>query len=438
MATVLAKAVLNPLLTAPLWLALTAPQTRDQLLQYLGQYLSHTTLERATTTLKWLSILGLTRLANRLLNDLAENNFRLSSERHRYDWPREIALVTGGTGGFGSLICKALAAKGITVICVDIPSELTADLKRHPNIHYFRCDITDHAAVQRLASNVRENNGNPSILINNAGVAFDHHIMTATPDQLRRIFDVNIISHYYLLQAFLPAMIVDKKGHVVSLASMASFISGPGLAPYEGLQQECRSMHNAPEITFTIVHPTFAATPLIKSFETRLKADGVPILAPEVVTDAVVAQIMRCKGGQIILAGGMGWLAGIRGFPQWVQQVLMMTTDAGNRRAFAAQKTGDGVKGEHVCEREFELQGTMFIAQAFRPGPYEPLAPRTTRYEVVGVCRSSDHGLVSNAIVVVLVKVNDPRTVEMLRGEGKVCGTDDGGVREEGSVWLPT
>ncbi|KAK1087762.1 hypothetical protein LTR33_000883 [Friedmanniomyces endolithicus] len=230
MATVLAKAVLNPLLTAPLWLALTAPQTRDQLLQYLGQYLSHTTLERATTTLKWLSILGLTRLANRLLNDLAENNFRLSSERHRYDWPREIALVTGGTGGFGSLICKALAAKGITVICVDIPSELTADLKRHPNIHYFRCDITDHAAVQRLASNVRENNGNPSILINNAGVAFDHHIMTATPDQLRRIFDVNIISHYYLLQAFLPAMIVDKKGHVVSLASMASFISGPGLA----------------------------------------------------------------------------------------------------------------------------------------------------------------------------------------------------------------
>ena len=75
----------------------------------------------------------------------------------------------------------------------------------------------------------------------------------------------------------------------------------------------------------------------------------------------------------------------------------------------------------------------MFIAQAFRPGPYEPLAPRTTRYEVVGVCRSSDHGLVSNAIVVVLVKVNDPRTVEMLRGEGKVCGTDDGGVREEGT-----
>ncbi|KAK1078995.1 hypothetical protein LTR33_006765 [Friedmanniomyces endolithicus] len=117
------------------------------------------------------------------------------------------------------------------------------------------------------------------------------------------------------------------------------------LALHEGLQQECRSMHNAPEITFTIVHPTFAATPLIKSFETRLKADGVPILAPEVVTDAVVAQIMRCKGGQIILAGGMGWLAGIRGFPQWGQQVLMMTTDAGNRRAFAAQKTGDGVKG---------------------------------------------------------------------------------------------
>ncbi|KAK0282405.1 hypothetical protein LTR57_011934 [Friedmanniomyces endolithicus] len=355
MAASLAKALLNPLLTAPIWLALTAPQTRDQLLPHLSQYLSHTSIERTTTALKWLSILGLTRLANRLLNDLAENNFRLSSERHRYDWPREIALVTGGTGGFGTLICKALAAKGLTVICVDIPSELTADLKRYSNIHYFRCDITDHATVQQLASDVRANHGNPSILINNAGVAFDHTIMNATPDQLRRIFDVNIISHYYLLQAFLPAMIADKKGHVVSLASMASFISGPGLAPYsgtkaallalhEGLQQECRSMHNAPEIRFTIVHPTFAATPLIKSFEARLKADGVPILTPEVVSEAVVAQIMRCKGGQIILAGGMGWLAGIRGFPQWVQQVLMMTTDAGNRRAFVEKQIEDGVK----------------------------------------------------------------------------------------------
>ncbi|TKA79467.1 hypothetical protein B0A55_04211 [Friedmanniomyces simplex] len=351
----MAKVGFNPLLTGPLWLALTAPQTRNQLLQFLTKYLSHTSIERATSTLKWLTVLGLTHWGNRVFNELAQNNFRLSSEAHRYDWPNEIAVVTGGTGGFGSLICKSLAAKGLTVICVDLREDLPAHLQRHANIHYFRCDITDPAAVQRLAADIRRAHGDPSLLVNNAGVAFDHHIMSASPDSLRRTFDVNIISHYYLLQAFLPAMIADKKGHVVSLASMASFVSGPGLAPYsgtkaavlalhEGLQQECRVVHDAPEIKLTIVHPTFAATPLIKPFEAQLKRDGARILAPEVVSEAVVKQILSCTGKQIILAGRMGWLAGLRGFPQWVQQLLLRTTDAANRRAFAGKGVGGGLK----------------------------------------------------------------------------------------------
>ncbi|KAK3635526.1 hypothetical protein LTR56_014693 [Elasticomyces elasticus] len=349
MAAPIANIALNPLLTAPLWLALTAPQTRNEVIQHLGKYVSQTTIERATGTLKWLAILEAARLGSRLFSELAQNNFRFSSEAHRYDWPKEIALVTGGAGGFGSLMCKSLAEQGLTVCCVNRVDVLPPHMK-HANIHYFKCDITNNDAVQQLAKDIQDKFGrHPSILVNNAGVAFDHIITTATPAQLRTIFDVNVNSHYYLIQAFVPAMIADKKGHVVSLASMASFLSGPGLAPYagtkaavlalhEGLQQECRAIYNAPEIKFTIVHPTFAATPIIKAHEEQLRKDGARILAPEVVSDAVVKQILSCKGKQLIVAGDMGWIAGVRGFPQWLQQIMFRFADAPNRRDFARKK----------------------------------------------------------------------------------------------------
>ncbi|KAK3071634.1 hypothetical protein LTR53_008276 [Teratosphaeriaceae sp. CCFEE 6253] len=357
MAAPISRLALSPVTTGSIWLALTAPQTRDQALAHLGKYLSQTSIDRTTTALKWLTILGLARWANRAFSDLAENNFRFSSEGHRYDWPNEIAVITGGTGGFGSLMSKALAKKGLTVICVDLRDELPAHMQSYPTIKYHRCDITDVAAVKQLAEDIRAQHGkDPSILINNAGIAYDHTILTASPDSLKKIFDVNLLAHYTLLQAFLPAMIQAKKGHVVSIASMASFISGAGLAPYagtkaavlalhEGLQQEVRVLHRAPEIKFTVVHPTFAQTPLIEPFEQQLKSDRARILRPEVVSEAVVRQILRCRGGQVVLGGDIGWLAGIRSWPQWLQQTLIRTTDGGHRRGQAAKEGKTGGSG---------------------------------------------------------------------------------------------
>ena len=80
-------------------------------------------------------------------------------------------------------------------------------------------------------------------------------------------------------------MIKNKKGHVVATASVASFVSPPGLIPYcntkaavmslhEGLQQEMRVMYKAPEIKFSVVHPTYAATPMIQPFEDDIKKAG--------------------------------------------------------------------------------------------------------------------------------------------------------------------
>lgn len=77
----------------------------------------HATIVRA---LKWALALGLVKTTNRTLNHLALNNYRLRSSAAQWRWDKEIAVVTGGCSGIGSLIVKRLTTKGVTVAILDI------------------------------------------------------------------------------------------------------------------------------------------------------------------------------------------------------------------------------------------------------------------------------------------------------------------------------
>jgi all-trans-retinol dehydrogenase (NAD+) len=347
---IIAQTVLHPLLTGPLWFLLTAAPAniKEPVIQSLRQHVSAETLTRAISVLKWLTILGVGRWINNALSVLAQNNFRLRSEKHRYNWPKEVAVVTGAAGGFGRLMTLDFASRGINVVAVDIVDKLPKDMQNHPKITYYKVDITDPEAVKQLAREVSQAHGDPSILINNAGIAAkDMNIMSISPESLNRIMSVNLISHYYTVQAFMPAMIAGKKGHIVTVASMASFVSPPAMAPYnntkaalvsfhETIQTETRLIHQAPEIKFTIVHPTFAETPLVTPYLDELKTSGLLIMPPKVVSDAIVKQVLSCTGGQIILPPVYSAVTGLRSLPHWVSQGLMRLSEMSTSKGFEA------------------------------------------------------------------------------------------------------
>lgn len=86
---------------------------------------------------------------------------------------------------------------------------------------------------------------------------------------------------------------------------------------HEGLAAELRNHERGlgvPEIKLTCVHPTWAATPMTEAFRDKLPA----LLEPQTVADAVVKQVLSGRGKQIILGGGVGWIAGIRAWPSWL------------------------------------------------------------------------------------------------------------------------
>lgn len=354
MASIIRNTAFNPVITGGLLLALTrAPDNiRVPLLQKLQEVLSATTIANAITSLKWLFGLGLAKRISNAFSDLAQDNFNLRADS-RYDWPNEIVLVTGAAGGFGTLFCNDLAAKGLTVVGTDIVE--SPSWETGPKRHYYQCDITDREAVMSMAERIKTEVGNPSILINNAGVAFNHSLLKVKEATLHKIFGVNLFSHYYTLQAFLPAMIEQDKGHVVNIASMASFTTTPSLIPYsntkvaalslhEGLRTELRTIYDAPHVRASVVHPFFATTPMTAKFASDITSSGAKMLDPQDVSDAVVKQILSGRGRQIVLGGGFGFMSASRGWPHWLSDLLTQLAESGRKPSMAR-------KGEEVSSR---------------------------------------------------------------------------------------
>ena len=111
-------------------------------------------------------------------------------------------------------------------------------------------------------SKIRGTYGAPTVLINNAGVAMMKTILDETEAQIVKTFEVNIISHFILVKEVLPAMIEHNHGHIVTLASLASYVAiaqnvdysctkAATLAFHEGLAAEIRARYRAPGIRTT-------------------------------------------------------------------------------------------------------------------------------------------------------------------------------------------
>ena len=181
---------LEPIATGLLLYALTKAPTeiRDALLRTAqGAGIQPRHLASIITPLKALFAIGIFRRLGRALNQYAENyyHFRPQGQPWKFGDEKlsELVLITGGCSGFGALMTKGFVGKA-RVIIIDVLDQ-PEDLKRRyldhcdftqlilttvPGVHYYLCDLTDTAAITRVANTIRREHGNPSVLINNAGI----------------------------------------------------------------------------------------------------------------------------------------------------------------------------------------------------------------------------------------------------------------------------
>lgn len=214
------------------------------------QILRNPLTQKALAVVLALSVL---RAINKSLTQWSQNNWR---RNERWNASRELVLLTGGCSGIGKQVMEDLARTGVRVIILDIN---VPDFALPANVSFYRADITSSAHVAEVAKTVRSDHGDPTVLINNAGVGHDGTILEEPEAKIRQTFEVNTLSHWWTVREFLPAMIRANHGHVVTIASMASFVAlgemadycgskASALAFHESLRQELKGWYHAPNV----------------------------------------------------------------------------------------------------------------------------------------------------------------------------------------------
>lgn len=147
--------------------------------------------------------------------------------------PGQTAVVTGGASGVGLALGAELARRGLTVCLLDVePGPLQAAAAAI-GAEAHVCDVSDAAAVSRVAGDILASHGRVDLLVNNAGVGGLLGPMWHSPPQdWAWVFGVNVFGLVNGLRAFVPAMIQAGSGHILNIASLAGLTDPPFLAAY--------------------------------------------------------------------------------------------------------------------------------------------------------------------------------------------------------------
>ncbi|ODQ82425.1 hypothetical protein BABINDRAFT_159020 [Babjeviella inositovora NRRL Y-12698] len=185
---------------------------------------------------------------NKQYREIADNLIGTYYEPHR-----DIVLVTGGSGGLGrEIVSKFSAAEGSRVVVLDINVPLQAD--KIPGVYYYKCDVSNRREVLKVSSVVKKEVGIVSILINNAGITFGKTLVDLSFDEIESTIQINLLSSFYTIKAFLPNMLEHKRGYIVTVASALGYMSPARLSAYGASKSGLIALHES--LTYELGPPS--------------------------------------------------------------------------------------------------------------------------------------------------------------------------------------
>jgi len=221
---------------------------------------------------------------------------------------KRVALVTGGTGGIGTAICKRLAKEGAVVIAAD---RHAPNVELPDGIFFHDLDVTQEDSVTKLMDSVEYNQGQIDILVNAAGIEIEKTIEDTSLDDWNRIFAVNVTGTFLVSKYALPLMRKTGAGSIINFGSYDGFIADPQLAAYcatkgavHALTKAMACDHGPENIRVNAICPGYIDTPMLQSF---FGDSGDIESLQQAVRDV---HPMRRYGTPDDIAGLVNWLAG--------------------------------------------------------------------------------------------------------------------------------
>jgi NAD(P)-dependent dehydrogenase (short-subunit alcohol dehydrogenase family) len=209
-------------------------------------------------------------------------------------------LITGAARGMGRAQAERFGRTGANVVVTDVDAtslELAVEEMRADglDVRARMLDVSDRDACFALAGDL----GPVDILVNNAGVTECAEVLDLSEHAVRRMTEVNYYGMVWMMQAFVPAMVSRRSGHVVNMCSSAGKIGVARLGGYcatkfaaIGITDTIRPELRSSGVRFTIVNPGYVNTGMFQG-------SRVPFITrwqePDKVADAIVAAVRKNK-----------------------------------------------------------------------------------------------------------------------------------------------
>jgi 2-keto-3-deoxy-L-fuconate dehydrogenase len=147
-----------------------------------------------------------------------------------FDLTGKVALITGAASGIGEATAHIFAKQGAHVYVADIDREngkrVAAEITAHSLLaEFIELNVADRASCERAAEGVHAAHRKLDILVNNAGVGHVGTIEQTTPQDLDRLYAVNVRGMFTLTKSFIPKMIERKYGVIVNLSSIGGVVA---------------------------------------------------------------------------------------------------------------------------------------------------------------------------------------------------------------------
>lgn len=222
--------------------------------------------------------------------------------KNKKDINGEILFMTGAGSGIGREMSIKFAELGAVVICTDLngkTAEETSNIIKSNGgkSHSYQLDVTDRHKVYKLAEEIKNTIGDVTMLVNNAGIVTGKKILQSSDELMMKTMEVNSIAHFWTLKAFLPWMLENNHGHIVTIASIAGHSGAPAMVDYCASKFAAVGIHESltiellgnkgNKIVTSCVCPFFIKTGMFGGC-----VSGSPILLPLMEVDYTVNSII--------------------------------------------------------------------------------------------------------------------------------------------------
>jgi len=216
----------------------------------------------------------------------------MAIKNNLFDLTGEVAIVTGGGKGIGKGLAKGLADYGAAVVILDIDEEsgekTAEEIKATGGKAAFKkVDVTKFSEVNNVVQEILKEYGKIDILVNNVGTVIRKDVLETSEEEWDKILTLNLKSHFLCAKAVAPSMIERRKGKIIEIGSVSSFLAHPKHTAYAASKGGIRMLIKALAqdlsrygINVNGIAPGYIRTPMTEDF-----------LAVKENYDAVVSKI---------------------------------------------------------------------------------------------------------------------------------------------------